>query len=64
MIDPATISPYWFLPPLVLAISLVYAASRHETWKRILPHAFRLATTIFVIMLISTAILLFINTRI
>ncbi|ADV63536.1 hypothetical protein Isop_2971 [Isosphaera pallida ATCC 43644] len=64
MVDPATISPYLFLPPLVVAISLVYAATRHETWKRILPHAIRLAGTIFIIMIVSTAVLLFINTRI
>jgi uncharacterized membrane protein YfcA len=27
---------YWHLPPLVLAVSLVYAATRHEDWNRIL----------------------------
>ena len=28
-------SIYWHLPPLVLAVSFVYAATRHEDWGRI-----------------------------
>lgn len=28
-------SIYWHLPPLVLAVSFVYAATRHEDWNRI-----------------------------
>jgi hypothetical protein len=28
-------SIYWHLPPLVLAVSFVYAATRHEDWTRI-----------------------------
>ena len=30
---------YWYLPPILLATALVCAASRHETWNRILPKA-------------------------
>jgi hypothetical protein len=26
---------YWHLPPLVIAVSFVYAATRHEDWPRI-----------------------------
>ena len=33
---------YWYVLPLVVAISLVYCASRHESWRRIWVHAFRL----------------------
>ena len=28
-------SIYWHLPPLVLGVSFVYAATRHEDWNRI-----------------------------
>jgi hypothetical protein len=28
-------SIYWHLPPLVLAVSFVYAATRHEDWPKI-----------------------------
>lgn len=59
-----TPSFYWFLPPLVLAISLVYAASRHEEWSRIFRHAARLFCTILLVMAATTAILLMINTQV
>lgn len=59
-----SINPYWFLPPLILAISLVYAASRHEEWPRIARHAARLFITIMLVMVASTAILLLINTQV
>ena len=48
--------------PLVIAISLVYAASRHESWKRIWSHAFRICSWILGILVITTAVLLFIAT--
>ena len=60
----AMINIYWFVPPLAIAISLVYAASRHETWGRILPHAARLCLTILGIMLGVTILLLLINTQV
>ena len=28
-------SIYWHLPPLLLSVSFVYAATRHEDWTRI-----------------------------
>ncbi len=59
-----SINPYWFLPPLILAISLVYAASRHEEWPRIFRHAARLFATIMAVMIATTAILLLINTQV
>lgn len=40
------INKTWFLPPLVLAISLVYCASRYEMTERILRRAARLFLTI------------------
>jgi len=55
---------YWFVLPLVGAISVVYAASRHESWRRIWQHAFRLSTWILGILLLATALLLLINTQV
>jgi hypothetical protein len=55
---------YWFVLPLVVAISLVYSASRHESWKRIWLHALRLCTWILGILLITTAVGLLIYTQV
>lgn len=58
----AMVNPYWFLPPLVVAISLAYAASRHEDLGRVFRHATRLCVTILVALAGITAVLLLINT--
>jgi hypothetical protein len=55
---------YWLILPLVLSISLVYAASRHEAWPRIWSHALRLSLWIMGIMVAATALLLLINTQV
>ena len=55
---------YWFILPLVIAISLVYAASRHESWPTILNHAFRLSLWITGILVATTAVLLLINNQV
>lgn len=55
---------YWFVLPLVAAISLVYAASRHESWPRIWAHAARLCGMILGILVVATLLLLLINTQI
>jgi len=52
---------YWFVLPLVIAISLVYAASRHESWARIKAHATRLGLTILGLMVATIAVLSVIN---
>ena len=36
----------WFALPLVIAVSLVYAATRHEAMEPILRHAVRIGTWI------------------
>jgi hypothetical protein len=59
-----TLHIYWSILPLVVAISLVYSASRHEEWRRIWFHALRLSTWILGILVLSTAILLLINTQV
>jgi hypothetical protein len=60
----AMIHVYWFVLPLVVAISLVYAASRHESWPRIWKHALRLCTWILGMLVLTTVILLLINTQV
>jgi membrane-anchored glycerophosphoryl diester phosphodiesterase (GDPDase) len=54
-------SVYWFVLPLAVAISLVYAASRHESWSRIWRHATRLFVTILLILGAATLVLMGIN---
>lgn len=49
--------------PLVAAISLVYAASRHEDWKLIWRHAIRLSGMILGILIATMVVLLVVNTR-
>ena len=55
---------YLCVIPLVVAISLVYAASRHESWRRIWFHAFRLCAVILGLMAFATVVLLIINTQV
>ena len=55
---------YAHIIPLVTAISLVYAASRHESWPRILSQAVRLSGAILGILLVTTVVLLLINTQV
>ncbi len=49
---------YWSLMPLVVAISLVYSASRHESWSKIGWQSLRLSGAIFGILLVTTIVLL------
>jgi hypothetical protein len=44
-------SIYWHLPFLVLAISLVYSATRYDQWDAILQETFRWALRMFLFML-------------
>ena len=55
---------YWLLLPLVVVISLVYSASRHESWPRIWMLAMRLCLWILGILIGTTALLLLINTQV
>lgn len=60
----ATVHIYWLILPLVIAISIVYSASRHEAWPRIWMHSLRLALWIIGLLAIATAVLLLINTQV
>jgi hypothetical protein len=64
MIVLASVHIYWLILPLVIAISLVYSASRHEVWGRIWWHSARLSVWILSILVIATAVLLLINTQV
>ncbi len=63
MILFAAASVYWYALPLIAAISLVYSASRTESWRSIWRGAFRLAGTILTILLVTTVVLLLVNTQ-
>ncbi len=41
MILPFAVSIYWHLPVLLVVVSLVYSATRHDSWKLISREAFR-----------------------
>ena len=51
----------WYALPLVVAVSLVYAATRHETMAPILHHAVRAGTYIVGFMLVIFAVLWFLS---
>ena len=42
----AAISQFWFSVPLIVVVSLVYSATRHELMRPILAHAGRTAVWI------------------
>jgi hypothetical protein len=47
----------WYAVPLVVSVSLVYAATRHEQFGPILGHAVRFALWIVVFMAIVLAVI-------
>ena len=51
----------WFTMPLVVALSLVYAATRHELMVPILTHAVRIGLWIIVFMVVIFLILLLLS---
>jgi hypothetical protein len=55
VLKPASV--YWHLLPLIVVVSLVYSATRHEQWSLIWWRAFRLTFFILVFMAITVAIL-------
>jgi hypothetical protein len=50
MLPLAQINLMWYSLPLIVAISLVYSATRHEQMSAILAHALRLGTMIVLFM--------------
>ncbi len=49
---------FWYLMPLLVVVSMVYAATRHEDILPILGHAVRFALWIIGFMLVVMAVLL------
>jgi hypothetical protein len=62
--NSASVQVYWLILPLVAAISIVYSASRHESWPRIWSHSFRLSLWILGLLVAATSLLLLINTQV
>jgi len=58
----AFLNPHlWYALPLVVSISLVYGATRHERLQPILQHAFRTGAWIIGFMLLIFAVLFFLS---
>lgn len=55
------ISDFWYALPLVIAVSLVYSATRHELLRPILVHAFRVGVWIGCFMAVVFAVLLLVS---
>ena len=53
----ATVARIWYALPLVVVISLVYGATRHEYPKEIMQHSFRSAVWVVGFMSIIFAII-------
>jgi hypothetical protein len=64
MMAASSVQVYWLILPLVAVISVVYAASRHESWPRIWARSIRLGLSILLLLAIATALLLLINTQV
>ena len=55
--QPLLAMPLWYALPLVVAISLVHAATRHEPMGPIVRHAVRFAAWVIAFMLVLYGIL-------
>ena len=49
---------FWYALPLIIAVSLVYAATRHESMEPILRHAWRFGSWMVGFMVVVFAVLL------
>ncbi len=57
LISATSITRLWYAVPLIVAISLVYGATRHEHFRPILEHAWRFAAWMVGFMVILFALL-------
>ena len=55
------IGHFWYALPLIVAVSLVYAATRHEQMGPILDHAYRIGIWIVTFMLVVLVVLLLLS---
>jgi hypothetical protein len=58
------INTFWFALPLIISVSLVYAATRHEPVGEILSHAFRVAVWIAGFMVLVFGILCLVSMQV
>lgn len=58
----AAVSIYWDLPVLLVIVSLVYAATRHDRWDKILHEAVGWGLRIFVFLFAIGLILYLLST--
>ena len=59
----ADINHMWYAVPLIVVISLVYSATRHEAMNSILSHAVRLGAMITGFMAVIMVVLALISAR-
>ena len=56
------VSIYWDLPVLLVIVSLVYAATRHDRWDRILSEAFGWGVRILLFLVVIGLVLYLLST--
>lgn len=61
LLSAMSIHRMWFALPLIVVVSLVYSATRHEEMGPMLGHAVRFAAWIVVFMIIVLGVLLMIT---
>ncbi len=59
----AAVNQLWFALPLIVVISLVYSATRHEAMNVILAHSLRLGIMILLFMIVIMVALAFLSWR-
>jgi hypothetical protein len=52
---------FWHLVPLIVVVSLVYGATRHERWSDIFDHALRFGVWILGFLALIFAVLLWLS---
>lgn len=61
MIGEMRVLDLWFALPLIVSVSLVYGATRHEVMRDILGHAGRFGLWVSGFMIVILAILMLVN---
>ena len=60
----AQVNQFWYALPLIVSISLVYAATRHEHMRPILGHAVRVGGWIIGFLVIVFVLLFWMNRQV
>lgn len=59
--DAVGIAQLWYALPLLVSVSLVYAATRHEEMAPILQHAVRFAIWVIIFMVVVLGLVLWLG---